>query len=449
MAAQVEVQTGEVVRTVAGGRLHLSPLTDSSNKKLMEIPSINQSHIITPEPNKPVPGPKPRLTPKPFAVEKNPTIKPILAPKPQTKPQPKPRPESTRLAGYKPELPSSPKPQQPVATVKPRAVSTNPISRPAPTSFKPSSKLNTGQTTKPVAQPFKPAPPLDPGDPSKPTPPVSAERQRPSPLSLGYSKSLKKVPAEWSGSTKKEDDRDRMTSSTGGSSMTRAKSMGFLLQVGQEEEDEKEKAKPERAVVLRPQPRGSKPRPVSAIYLDSPTKTEAPVPSPRWAGRRPLSADLTSKFESIGLSLHRNSPKANSKENTREEPALPQKGDQEKTPRSTTAQCTEGETKPAVSDQSNKKAEEMTVKESDEDKRGVRIKSRISLLLDSSSSPGAVAAGQGSDPHSPVQPAPENEPAVGVKQLIKQLTEDTTPTQSPVMKPTPKPRPLPLDLTKR
>ncbi|KAG7241388.1 hypothetical protein INR49_025588 [Caranx melampygus] len=91
----------------------------------------------------------------------------------------------------------------------------------------------------------------------------------------------------------------------------------------------------------------------------------------------------------------------------------------------------------------------MTGKESDEDKRGVSIKSRISLLLDSSSTPGTIASGQGSDPHSPVQLVPENEPAVGVKQLIKQLTVDTTPTQSPVMKPTPKPRPLPLDLTKR
>ncbi|XP_056232197.1 trichohyalin isoform X1 [Seriola aureovittata] len=444
MAAQVEVQTGEVGRTVAGGRLHLSPLTDSSNKSPIEIPSINQSHIITPEPNKPVPGPKPRLTPKPFAVDKNPTIKPILAPKPQTKP----RPESTRLAGYKPELPSSPKPQQPVATLKPRPVSTNP-NRPSPTSFKTSNKLNTGQTTKPVVQPFKPAPPLDPGDPSKPTPPVPAERQKPGASSLGYSKSLKKAPAaEWSGTTKKEDDKDKMTSSTGGASITRAKSMGFLLEVGQEEE-EKEKAKPETAVPLRPQPRGSRPRPVSAIFLDSPTKTEAPVPAPRWVARRPLSADLTSKFESIGLSLHYKSPKTNSKENTPEDMPLPQKKEQEKTPKSTTSQSTDGVTERALSDQSNKKTEEMTAKEIDEDKRGVSIKSRISLLLDSSSTPGTVAPGQGSDLHSPVQLVPENEPAVDVKQLIKQLTEDTPPTQSPVMKPALKPRPLPLDLTKR
>ncbi|XP_067460070.1 trichohyalin [Thunnus thynnus] len=440
MAAQVEVQTGEVGRTVAGGRLHLSPLTDSSNKSLIEIPSINQSRIITPEANKPVPGPKPRLTPKPFAVEKNPTIKPILAPKPQTKP----RPESTRLAGYKPELPCSPKPQQPVATGKPRPVSTNP-NRPAPTSFK-TSKLNTGQTTKPVVQPFKPAPPLDPGDPSKPTPPMPVERQKPGASSLAYSKSLKKLPAaEWSGTTKKEE-KDQMIPSKGGVSITRAKSMGFLAQVGQEE-DEKEKNKPEASVPLRPKPRASRPRPVSAIFLSSPTKTEAPVPTPRWTGRRPLSADLTSKFESIGLSLHRKTPKADTKENTPEERALSQRREQEKNLKSSTPQSTDA--KPAVSDQSNKKTEETSVKETDEDKRVVSIKSRISLLLDSSSSPGAGVTGQVFDLHSPVQPVPETEPPVGVKQLIKQLTEDTPPTQSPVMKPALKPRPLPLDLTKR
>ncbi|XP_062273804.1 titin homolog [Scomber scombrus] len=443
MAAQVEVQTGEVGRTVVGGRLHLSPLTDSSNKTLMDIPSINQSHIIPSEPNKPVPGPKPRLTPKPFAMEKNPTIKPILAPKPHTKP----RPESTRIVGYKPDLPCNPKPQQPVTTGKPSPVSTNP-NRPAPTAFKTSTKLNTGQTTKPVVQPFKPAPPLDPGDPSKPTPPRPVERQKPSASSLAYSKSLKKLPAaEWSGTTKNEE-KDQMTPSKGGVSITRAKSMGFLAQIGQEEE-EKEESKPEAAVLLRPQPRASRPRPVSAIFLSSPTKTEAPVPAPRWTARRPLSADLTSKFESIGLSLHRKTPKADTKENTPEEKALPQRREQEKNLKSTTPQSTDVVAKPVISDQSNKKIEEISEKETNGDKRVVSIKSRISLLLDSSSSPGAGVTDQVSDVDSPVQPVPETEPAVGVKQLIKQLTVDTPPTQSPIMKPSLKPRPLPLDLTKR
>ncbi|CAI5651053.1 unnamed protein product [Oreochromis niloticus] len=445
MAAQVEVQTTEVGRTVAGGRHHLTPLTDSSNKSLIDIPSVNQPHVIAAEPNKPAPSAKPRLTPKPFSVEKNPTIKPILAPKPQTKP----RPESTRLVGYKPEFPSNPKPQQPVSSSKPRPLLTNP-NRPASTSFRSPTKLNTGQTTKPVAQPFKPAPPHDTGDPNRPTPPpVPAQRQKPSASSLAYSKSFKKLPAaEWSGTTKKEDEKGHDAQGKVGTSLTRAKSMGFLLDAGQENEG-KEKAQPETPVPLRPHPRGSKPRPVSAIFPGSPTKTENPVPAPRWAGRRPLSADLTSKFESIGLSLHRKVPEANTVDNTPEGKALPQSKEEDKTFTSTTPQSTDDVCNPILSDQSNKNKEEMAAKETDEDKRRVSVKSRISLLLDLPSSPGVAATGHGSDLHSPLQPTPEGEPAVGVKQLIKQLTEDTTPTQSPVLKPALKPRPLPLDLTKR
>lgn len=433
----MEVQTGDVGRTVTGGRLHLSPLTDSSNKSLIEIPLINHSLIITPEPNKPVPGPKPRLTPKPFAVERNPTIRPILAPKPQTHP----RPESTRLSGHKLELPCSPKPQQPVAISKPRPTTTT-----TTTSFRASTKFNTGQTTKPVVQPFQPAPPLELVDLSRLFP---LERKKPGASSLAYSKSLKNCSAaEWAGTTRQEKEKDQMVSTKVGTSITRAKSTGFLAQMGQEE-NEKEINKPEAAVPLRPQPRGSRSRPVSAIFLSNPTETEAPVAAPRWAGRRPLSADLTSRFESIGLSLHRKSPKADTKENTPEENALPQRQQQEKNFNSDPSHSTDVVAKPAISEQnSNKKTEEKHMKETDEDKRGVSIKSRISLLLDSSCTPGTGAAGQTSDLLSPVQPVPETEPPVGVKRLIKQLTEDT-PTQSPIMKPALKPRPLPLDRTKR
>lgn len=428
MAAQVEVQTGEVGRTVAGGRPYLSPLTDSSNKSLSEIPSISESHIIVSEADKPAPSPKPRLTPKPFAVEKNPTIKPILAPKPQTKP----RPESTRLAGYKPDLPNTPKPS-------PKPVSTNP-NRPASTSFRTSSKLNTGQTIKPVVQPFKPAPPIDLAEPSKPTRPVPAERQKPAASSLAYSKSLKTLsPTEWSGTTTKQHDSKQNGPNKGGTSITRAKSMGSLFEVEKEEEEKKDKVQPDVSVILRPQPRNSRPRPVSAIFSGTPTKTEPPDPAPRWSGRRPLSADLTSKFESIGLSLHRKSPKANTKENTPTEKAPPQKEEQDKSPNISTPESTEGVATPALLDQNDKKAEETTVTDAG-------VMSHVSHFLDSSSSPGA----SGQDLHSPVQPVSDpTEPSVGVKQLIKQLTEDATPTQSPVLKPTPKPRPLPLDLTKR
>ncbi|XP_057688384.1 trichohyalin isoform X2 [Corythoichthys intestinalis] len=400
MASQVEVQSGEVGRTMTGGRLHLSPLTDSSNTS----PSLTQSHMIPSEPKKPVPGPKPRLTPKPFAVEKS-TIKPIPAPKPQTKP----RPESTNTAAYKPELPNSPKPQQPVAIVKPRPVSTN-STRPATTSFRTSTKVNGGQTIKPAVHPFKPAPPLDAVDTNKSTPPLPAERQKP---------------------------KDQLTSIQGGGSITRAKSLGFLNQIEKEDEHDESVT----VVPPRPQPRGSRPRPVSAVFVTDP---EIPVPAPRLAGGKPLSPDLTSKFESIGLSLHRKAAKANVKESTPNGKAIPQNTQQEKNSSS------DVKVKQATTDEhSNNTAENIIVKEDKEDQRGGSIKSRINLLLDSSSAPEAVSFGQKSAILSPEQTVPESEPQVGVKQLIKQLTMDTTPTHSPVLKPVLKTRHLHTDLTKK
>ncbi|KAK7933938.1 hypothetical protein WMY93_004834 [Mugilogobius chulae] len=392
MAAEVEVQSGEV--GMSGGRLHLSPLMDSNNKNRLDLSPMNQSPFISPEPSKPVPGPKPRLTPKPFTVDRNPTIKPILAPKPQ----PRPRSESTRTAGHKPELPNTPKPQTPPTTNKPKPAATNPT-RPASTTFK-TSKLNTGQTTKPVAQPFKPAPPLA-GDINKPL--------SPKPSDLTYSRSLKRPPsAEWSGPTKREEQNSPN-------------------KVGQEE---KERTKSEPAVILRP--RSNRQRPVSAIYATSPTKADSPNLSFLRSERRPLSADLTSKFESAGLSAHRKSPREN--EHTPEENV--QKKEQEKAAKATLQNANKA-------DQSR----DNVLSKDGEEMRGGSIKSRISLLLDSSSPVSPVVE---SAPDTPTQPAPEPEPAVDVKQLIKQLTEDQiTPNQSPVLKPALKPRPLPLDLTKR
>ncbi|KAM3611657.1 uncharacterized protein V6R79_022068 [Siganus canaliculatus] len=391
MAAQVEVQSGEVGRTVVGPRLHLSPLTDSSNS-LMEIPSpMSPTHILAQEPNKPAPVPKPRLTPKPFSAERNTTIKPILAPKPH----PRPRPESARLSGYKPE-PSSPRLQDSSPVWTP-----SPLSRGTTSSFKAFNKLASGQTTKPVVHPFKPAPPLDPEDPGIPSP---SERLG---SGLAYSRSFKKPPsAEWSGPSTK-DEKDQVIPGRVGPPITRAKSMGFLGQVGQEDQ-EKDIAKPEETVPLR-SPRESKPRPVSAIYLDSPALNDASFPDPRWSKRRPLSADLTSRFESIGLSLHRRTPKTSTME-----PPEPEEG-------RSTSPSAETSAKPAAPDRTNRGS----------------IKARISLLLDSSSSPGP-------DPQSPVTPV-EAEPPVGVKQLIRQLTEDPTPSHRPALKP----RPQPLDLSKR
>lgn len=393
MATEVEVQTGEVGRTMVGGRLHLSPLADSSNSLM------GQAHLITPEPNKPVPSPKPRLTPKPFAVDKNLTVKPIVAPKPLQRP----RSESSLFPGHKPQTPCSPKAPQPAG----KPVPTDP-ERPASTSFKSSNKMHSGQTSKLVIQPFKPAPPLASGE-------LNGPMKKLKPSSLAHSHSLKKPSAaEWSGSKMSVAEKDR--------SITRAKSMGFLTELGKEEED-----KAEAAMALRPQPRSSRPRPVSELFLHSPTKAWAPAPGFHQAGRRPLSADLTAKFESIGLSLHRTFPKM--KEKAPEEKGPPQESGSEGT-------CPEGGVTSTVSDQSGKK-------EAGEERRADSIRSRISHLLDS---PSVFLE---SDPPSTPQPGPDTEPAVGVKQLIRQLTEDTPPAQNPVFRPPLKPRPLPLDRTRR
>ncbi|XP_061672240.1 calponin homology domain-containing protein DDB_G0272472 isoform X2 [Syngnathoides biaculeatus] len=389
MAAQVEVHSGEAGRTMTGGRLHLSPLTNSSNTS----PSTTQSDIITPEPKKPVPGPKPRLTPKPFPVENKNTIKPILAPKPQTKP----RPESTNTTVYKPEIPNNSKPQQPVSIVKPRPVSVS-SSRPGSTSFRTSTEVNPEQTAKPV-HPFKPPPPFDSVDANISTPPLPAERQKP---------------------------KIQMRPMQEGASIARAKSLGFLNQ----SEKEDEQSKSVTVVPPQPKPRGSKPRPVSAIFLNNP---EIPVPAPRVFGGNSLSSDLTSKFESIGLSLHRRATKPNIKECTAKDKSLPQKTQKEKI--STVRRSTDGEVKQLVSnEQTNNIAEKIIVKEMG-DQRGASIKSRINLLLDSSSAPEMVSSSQISDILSTEQTLTESEPQVTVKQLMKYLSEATAPTQSPVMKP--------------
>ncbi|XP_036835568.1 titin homolog isoform X2 [Oncorhynchus mykiss] len=454
MAAQVEVQTGEVERIGVGGRLHLSPLSDSSNKSLTEGPSNTQaSLIITPEPSKPVPTPKPRLTPKPFAVEKNPTIRPILAPKPNTNPRPVP----TRPTSYKPDLPSTPKLQQPNVTSKHRPGPTNP-SCPAPNSYKPSHKLSMGQTTKPVAQPFKPAPLLTPGDPSKPTPSQPVQRQKPAAAGLFHSRGPKKPPpAEWSGSTKPEKERNRTASSirAGAASMTRAKSMGFLSQIGQDEEERKGDEGPKVTVQLRSQSRASRPRPVSAIFLPSPTQAESPTPATRWAVRRPLSANLTSKFESIGLSLHHGRPaKTDSKENTPGEPL--RRTEKKKGAEGTNVTQPAPDSKPSALVGGREKKTEEEEEEDDEGKGGGSIKRRISLLLDSSSSSSPVVplrvAAQRPGSNAPVQPIQEADVTLdGVKQRTRKLTEDTVspPAQTPAVKPQFKSHPLPPDLTKR
>lgn len=379
MAAQVELEPG-----VVSGRLHLSPLTDSSNKTLME-----DSSIISSGPKKPIPGPKPRLTPKPFAVQTSTKIRPILAPKPQ----PKPKPESLS----KPELPNKPKPTSPALQ-----------SRTKPT---------LGLASKPEAPAFKPelsSPSNDPGK-LKPTETAGVIRR----TSLGPSASQSK-PTDWSSRSK-----------TGGS-ITRAKSMGFLSHVGLEEDVGKEADE----VVRRPQEkRSSRPRAVSAIFLPDPTPSS--TSAPQRMDRRPLSTDLTAKFESI---TQRQSTAGESKENTPETPAL-EEGDWRRE-----KDHVDGERGFWKKDAEGQDGKHL-------DRAGSGIKRRISLLMDSSSSTFSLPVPRGAEPRSSVPPIADTDGVVGVKQRIKELTEDfstaPTPPQKLQFKPQFKPRPFPTDITKR
>lgn len=434
MAAQVELDAGRPC--VVGGRLHFSPLMDSSNKSLMESAGVTQGPlIIHSEPNKPIPGPKPRLTPKPFRVEKNPTIRPILAPRSQ------PKPEPSRPVSSKPDLPSTPKPQ--------------PASKPSvPAAFKTCPKPSR-QTNKHVAQPFKPAPTFASTDSSTFRTTQTGDVLRRT--SFGATPARPKTDfqastpgAEWHFASQKKQPSP---------SITRAKSLGFLSEIGLNNEDSKKDsgAKDECSpTVLRPQSKGSRPRPVSAVFLQNPTMSESQVvtttPAPCWKKGRPLSSDLTSKFESIGLSLNRRPTKEDGKENT---PQMPEGVGAKTQEKEQGAEKAEGPNKSPVLE---KKTQKIESKDEDykkdskpEDTGGSSIKRRISLLLDSSSSSFSVAGVDtpGTEPRSPGLSVSDSDGTVGVKQRIKELTEEVPTTLSPPQKPQHKPRTLVSDCTKR
>ena len=168
-----------------------------------------------------------------------------------------------------------------------------------------------------------------------------------------------------------------------------------------------------------------------------PASLEPSSPSfvPGWS-RRPLSADLTSRFESAG---RRDVPRrpfvtpANAEERGVEASPPEQKDG---------LVATEGM---CQKEKESETGEEIT--------RG-SIKKRISQLFDSASSASAYvrAPPLEVEPQQVLQPIAEKDvsvgPSVGVKQRIKALTAETPPAQTPSPKPTFKPRPLSQDLTK-
>ncbi|KAJ8346632.1 hypothetical protein SKAU_G00280330 [Synaphobranchus kaupii] len=335
MSAQVKM--GEVGDGgVSGGHLHLNPLADSSKRIPEELPpSTEGSLMLAQEPSKPAAAPKPRLTAKPFSVQRNASIRSIAAPKPFTKPS-IPSPHTSNLL-HTP------------GTVLPNIVRTH--------------KTDPLVTPKTIL-------------PQSPTP-------------------------------QQQEDR-----------------AGGVVSVGAPHQVEQENYSPDEQGPETTTSTGCDPHPTSHEPLN-------PSPVPCWS-RRPLAADLTSKFESASRqAFPRRSFLARVKaEEGRLEVSSPeQKGSL------------------AMEGTCQKKGED---KEREDEKTGGSIKNRIILLLDSASSDSARARAPPpeAEPHSAVQPIAEKDISVGVKQRIKELTAETLPTESPSPRPAFKPRPLSQDLTK-
>ncbi|KAG7476754.1 hypothetical protein MATL_G00086090 [Megalops atlanticus] len=202
-------------------------------------------------------------------------------------------------------------------------------------------------------------------------------------------------------------------------------------------------AKPQPVSVAKTQPISEGLTPVSTQGPES----SSPTAKPRWTGRRPLSADLTSKFESVALQVPRRSGLGGSRGGTPQRGGKQSAGSAERTEseRRVELPAPKCQPTPAVTEGGR----EMEEKEKEDEESGGSIKRRISRLFESSSaSPGGCAPAPGVDPHSSAQPVSEKDISVGVKQRIKLLTADTPPSQPTSQRIAFKPRPLSQDLTK-
>ncbi|XP_048856309.1 uncharacterized protein KIAA1671-like [Brienomyrus brachyistius] len=421
MATQVEVKSMDVGRAGGlGGRLHLSPLADSSNKNPVEG-SGPGSLILSPESAKPVPGPKPRLTPKPYMSEKTATVRPILAPKPNTKT----RVDLAQPGSLKSDLPSTPKPSASLANY------------PAPATMTPTPKPGLTQTPRLHVL-------------SRPTS-ISAEV---GPQGADFRQPKAKAPtsAEWSGTTERGQALEKPGSRE--RPIVRAKSMGYLSHLERDSAKDQvtEDSSAKGVTSVRSGTwKNLKPRPISAILLPAEAQAEtiAPDPIPRWKGRRPLSTDLTAKFEFVGLSLHRRPSRTDAKENTpervSEDNSMPSgRGECEKGAESVTSSVPEHRPKPSLPERKNEKED---IREEVRTSDG--IKRRITLLFDSALPAPAAESLPAGEPRTPTQSAVNANTPMGVKQRIQKLTEDSPSTPAPTPRMLFKPRPLPPDLTKR
>ncbi|XP_058850269.1 uncharacterized protein KIAA1671-like [Acipenser ruthenus] len=341
MATRVEVKRpalalSEPRERVSESRLsraHVSPLTDSSNK----APELGPGALILPEEgskpaqtfstggstsnNMPSLGPKPRLTAKPFALEKAP-IRPIVAPKPA--PKPKGVPGKPALTPSGPPKPSESRTAEPPKSAPLPKTRTLPETEALPRDW--FTEIEPLRVTLYETVTIQRAQTIGAGQQERP----SAETRRTeNPRPEGSPR-----PAEWIAQA------ERRPAVFPGSSLSRAKSMGFL---GKAEVDQ-DSAAGEAVGSQVPDSQASEPRvrmrsktrPVSAMFpspgtdlsrADQDSEPLSQAEKPWLRSPRPLSMDLTARFEAIGLSLNRKSGSglASPEESKENMPAAPGK----------------------------------------------------------------------------------------------------------------------------
>lgn len=398
---------------------------------------------------KPSVAPKPHLMPKPFSLKKTP-IRQILAPKPMDN-----KPVLQTTASAKPMLTTTPKPtpndqakpdlsssSQPALTGSTQAISPKPAPAVAP---KPATRdPDVASHATPDITASKPEPTsllkAPPAVAPKPTPVIPTKSDQTDVVKPDLPKGSDVVGVESQGSlvstantlpsTHTEKDclsrtaeQNLPKTSDGGVHLrTRTKSIGAFDRRQQEEALEEGQG-PDKA--------GSD--------TSQTTETSDAKNTGKWPIRKRLSMDLTSRFESVPLSIPPSVPLRPSKDNNQEqsgkkEPILPPGGLKDRgSDVDQTAPESEPNQKPRPSvvprrewKRSEEKENERENEKEKDESSGGSIKRRISMLLDSSAASQQRESLKKEEP----QLASPAEIAVDVKQRIKELKLDAGMSQN-------------------
>lgn len=339
--------------------------------------SVMESTIEAPQPGgiskpKPTLAPKPRLTPKPFSLQTTSAIRSIHAPKTvtatsKTTTQQPGKSEAKHVPRPALPTPAQPTPQKPTTSdSKPSSVSVQPKDVP---------KITKGSKASPHGEDT-----LDSSvGKSDPAPETAPQKETPKSESIQKDDVILR---------NHKASKDTVTNS--------------------EQKDGKKKADETQTSVVQ-------------TLEDSGNDVSSPAsPTPRWGSpRKRLSMELTSKFESGGLSLPPQPRNTSSTTRTKEDAKKPEP--------------TEAEQSQMTPEPSNRGSDEGGLTE-DNSGGGGSIKRRISLLFDSSSRPEVKTK--------------REEPEVingtgGVKARIKNWAKETSPDSKTEKKPQVAPRTRP------